>query len=140
MSYKPELYINYYIIYVKYCYLKIEKNIGIKHITMSNVSEESKTVNNCSENNMNVDEDTFQITIKGITGQSYTITCCNDDSILSIKQQLVTRLGIELDVIRLIYSGKQLTDDQTVGGYGIENDSTVHMVNRLRGGKKNFKL
>ena len=56
------------------------------------------------------------------------------DEIREIKQYLQEKEGIQVDQIRLIYSGKQLADNNTVEFYNVAAGSTIHMVLQLRGG------
>ena len=43
---------------------------------------------------------------------------------------------------RMVYFGTQLEDDQTLISYGLGNEATIHLINRLRGGgsKQKFKF
>ena len=77
----------------------------------------------------------MQITIKTLTGRKQSFNFEDSDTILTVKQQLQEKEGIQVDQIRLIYSGKQLADDQTLGAYNLAAGSTIHMVLQLRGGK-----
>ena len=54
--------------------------------------------------------------------------------ILQVKQQLQEKEGIQVDQIRLIYSGKQLSDAKTLAEYNVAAGGTIHMVLQLRGG------
>ncbi|RLN91907.1 hypothetical protein BBJ28_00019199, partial [Nothophytophthora sp. Chile5] len=60
--------------------------------------------------------------------------------ILHVKQALQEKEGIQVDQIRLIYSGKQLyvgsrvADDKTLQDYNVAAGGTIHMVLQLRGG------
>jgi hypothetical protein len=40
---------------------------------------------------------------------------------------------VEVDQIRLVYAGQQLEDARTLADHGIQRESTLHMVQRLRG-------
>lgn len=76
----------------------------------------------------------FQIFVKSISGQSRAVTVEKTDTILSIKQKIQDKEGVPPDQQRLIYSGKNLENDRTVGEYNLEKDSTIHLVLRVQGG------
>ncbi|ETI37964.1 hypothetical protein, variant [Phytophthora nicotianae CJ01A1] len=50
----------------------------------------------------------MQIQIKTLTGRKQTFNFEPDNTILHVKQALQEKEGIQVDQIRLIYSGKQL--------------------------------
>jgi len=76
----------------------------------------------------------MQIFIKTLTGRKQAMTLEPTDEIRSIKQSLQEKEGIQVDQIRLIYSGKQLADDKKIEDYNITAGGTIHMVLQLRGG------
>jgi len=76
----------------------------------------------------------MQIQIKTLTGRKQPMTVEATDDVKSIKQALQEKEGIQVDQIRLIYSGKQLADEKTVEEYSISHGASVHMVLQLRGG------
>ena len=45
------------------------------------------------------------------------------NTILQIKQQLEEKEGIQVDQIRLIFGGKQLSDEMTIESYNLEAGS-----------------
>jgi ubiquitin C len=79
-------------------------------------------------------ESTKQIFIKTLTGKTITLDVSDSDTIESIKTKIADKEGIPADQQRLVFNGKQLEDKNTIGDYGIEKDSNVHLVLRLRGG------
>ena len=68
------------------------------------------------------------------TGRKQALNFEGTDTVLQIKQALQEKEGIQVDQIRLIYSGKQLADDKTIESYAIAAGGTIHMVLQLRGG------
>ena len=75
-----------------------------------------------------------QIFIKTLAGKTITMDINDNDTIGSIKGKIFEKEGIPVDQQRLVFNGKQLEDNQTVNSYGIENDSSIHLVLRLKGG------
>jgi len=76
----------------------------------------------------------MQIFIKTLTGRKQSFSFEPENQVLAVKQALQEKEGIQVDQIRLIYSGKQLTDDNTLESYNISAGATIHMVLALRGG------
>ncbi len=76
-----------------------------------------------------------QILLKTLQGKTIPMDVNDSDTIGSIKQRIFEKEGIPVDQQRLVFNGKQLEDAQTVGSYGIEADSNVHLVLRLKGGQ-----
>eukprot|EP00986_Skeletonema_menzelii_P003727 scaffold1185_cov143-Skeletonema_menzelii.AAC.21 len=74
------------------------------------------------------------IFIKTLTGRKQAFNFEPENQVLAVKQALQEKEGIQVDQIRLIFSGKQLSDDRSLESYSINAGATIHMVLQLRGG------
>lgn len=80
----------------------------------------------------------MQVFVKTITNRSITLNVESSTKISEVKELINNKEGIPVQEIRLLYSGKQLEDTHTLNDYNIQNESTLHMVLRLKGGMQIF--
>ncbi|PVF95644.1 ubiquitin-domain-containing protein [Serendipita vermifera] len=78
---------------------------------------------------------TFQLFLKNISGKTRTIGMNGPkDTVKMLKDKVEEKESIRPDDQRLLYGGHQLEDHRTLEDYGIQKESTVWLVLRLRGG------
>ena len=81
----------------------------------------------------------MKIYFKMLTGKIVTLETVNSaDSIEYVKQMFQEKEGIPPDQQRLIFASTQLQDSHTLDYYHIQNESTIHVVLRLKGGMQIF--
>lgn len=73
----------------------------------------------------------MQLHIKTTSGKSITIEVDKNASILRVKDTIFRKTGLSKSQQILIYGGKQLDDGLSLSDYGIEPNSTVHLVIRI---------
>jgi len=94
----------------------------------------------------------MQILIKTLTGRQQAFNFDATSKVLEVKHagtwaandraRALTRTGgavqekegIQVDQIRLIFGGKQMSDDKSLEEYSVTPGSVIHMVLQLRGG------
>jgi len=74
------------------------------------------------------------IKVKTLTGKEIELDIDPDDKITSIKERVEEQSGVTPPQQRLIFSGRQMSDEKTIRDYGVNAGSVLHLVLALRGG------
>ena len=75
----------------------------------------------------------MQIFVKTLTGKTITLEIRECDLVSDVKLKVFEKDGTPPMLQRLIFAGRQLEDDRRLSDYGVQRESTLHLVLRLLG-------
>ena len=81
----------------------------------------------------------MQLFVKTLTGDTFTINVDPTDTIDIVKAKIQDKGGYLFDDQRLIWAGKGLEGWKTLADFNIQNEHTIHLIMRLRGGMRIFE-
>ena len=78
----------------------------------------------------------MQIFVRTLSGKTVKLWIYTCDSVGTIVSMIHAMTGIPPDQQRLIFNGKQLETNRSVGSYGVTEGDQMHLLVRIRGGGK----
>lgn len=76
----------------------------------------------------------MQLFVKNLKGQTFTVDAEPTETIIEVKEKIAAKDSTPVEHQRMIWMGRQLENERTLADYKITEQSTLHLVLRLRGG------
>ena len=76
----------------------------------------------------------MQVSVITLTGANITIEVESSDTIEALKLRIQEKEGTPIEQQRLIFEGEQLEDGRILADYNIQQDNTIKLLLKLRGG------
>ena len=76
----------------------------------------------------------MKLFVRTLTGKNIEIEIEGCDTVLNLKKKILDSEDIPVDQQRLIFAGKILEDEKILDDYSVNNEATIHLYMRLRGG------
>ena len=73
------------------------------------------------------------IAVRTLTGKIYEIEADTSETIATLKEKICNRTDTKVHAQRIVFSGRELKDECTIGECGISEGSLIHLVMRLLG-------
>ncbi|CAF4160803.1 unnamed protein product [Adineta steineri] len=115
--------------------LKLEETAMSNQLYQNNCVILAKVIDNKFDSDRSYD---FCLHVKTLTGKTIALNVNSQMSMLSVKELIQDVEGIPPDQQRLKFYGKKLEDHKTLSNYNISDESTLHLILRLRGGMYHF--
>ena len=86
------------------------------------------------------DRKVMQIFVKTLTGNTTNLSVEPSDTIEKVKKKIQEKEGFPPEQQRLLFAGNELENNKTLADYKVINQSTLHLVLRLRGDRKVMQI
>lgn len=96
--------------------------------------EKGKVKDSTVENESRAAAKPIQIAIKGFDGKYRIIECTPTTPVASLYATVAAKIGVSVNMLRLVFSAKSLNPALTLQRYKIYDGCTVHACIKLRGG------
>ena len=92
------------------------------------------------EETLNKKNEVMQIFVKSLTGKVITVDFEPLFTIENVKTIIQNKENIPIDHQRFLFNGRELKNNETLAAYGIQRNSTIHLITRYRTLREDIKI